>query len=201
MDIHAHPFIKVRWGIVEIVEHVIGEFHETETMSVADGLLIGFFETQVVEGYAERFDANSRKFAQENRILTKDSGIYALIEINPPLHRRAIALKLCSRDKPKISNLCDYLFETRGCYNVVVHKDEIFLGAVKLLNPLYDTGDRFGVALISFELRHTTKTALSDTAARGIREISIMYCVLVTDLIENAVVWNHVLNWLTKSVF
>src|SRR6266852_3294320 len=104
----------------------------------------------MVESDPEWFDTDGRQFPKIKGILAKDPGVNTLIEIDSTLHRDPSTLQLRVPNKPQVTNLRYDFLKARGRNNVVVHQDQIFFGAVELVDALHDRGDRSDIPLRSF---------------------------------------------------
>src|SRR6266568_473010 len=159
-------------------------------MSVADRLLIGFPESPMIESNAERLQANCGKLSQVHWVFAENAGVHSLIEIHTPLDGNTSTVQLRVGDKPKVAYLRNDLLEPWRRDNVVVHQREVFLGSVEFFHTTHEQRKWGRVALIAFQLWHSTETALPDAASGCISKVGIVNRIAIADLIEDAVVRN-----------
>ncbi len=143
-------------------------------MSVTNRLFIGFPQPPMIEGDAERLETDRGKLPQEHRVFAENSSIHSLIKINPPLNRSTAPFQLGVRRKTKVAYLRNDFLEPWRRDDVVVHQREVFLSSIKFFHATHEQRERSHVALIAFQLRHSTKTALPDAASRRISKVSII---------------------------
>src|ERR1700722_9647596 len=106
---------------MDVVKHIVRKLCQTKLRGIANGLLVGGFQSKMIEGNAQRSEAYGGKFAQVHFVLAENPSVHTLVEIDSPLYRTPSALKLRPRRKPEISDFCDDLSKLLRSHDVIVH--------------------------------------------------------------------------------
>src|SRR5262245_30577726 len=98
---------------MEVVEHVVRQLFQSEFASEPNGLFVRFAHTEVIECNSQRLDANRAQLTQEHLVLTENSRIDALVEVNSSEYWKTSPSQLRARYKAEVADFGNDITEPR----------------------------------------------------------------------------------------